>query len=186
MLKKLLITTAMGGLMISSAFAQSTMDSPKPSAPAANSPSMSAPSKSETSTSMSPSSQVGDVKTITAQGANQWLASKVKGTDVLGPDDAKVGDVNDILLTQDGRVDAYIVGVGGFLGIGTKNIALAPASFQTVNDKDTIKLKITMTKDQLKEYAAFEPKKDTNTASQPATSTTGSGSTRPATPGGMR
>lgn len=170
MLKTLLITTAVGGLMISSAFAQSSMDSPRTTAPSANS-GMMAPAAT------------GAVQTITAQGPNQWLASNVKGTDVLGPDDAKVGDVNDILLTQDGKVDAYIVGVGGFLGIGTKNIAVAPSSFQTIRDNNTIKLKIAMTKDQLKDYAAFEPKTDANTASQPATSTTGAAPRAPA--GGM-
>jgi len=56
------------------------------------------------------------------------------------------------------------VGVGGFLGIGSKDVALAPAAFQVVpGDKsknESDKLRLSMTKDQLKEAANFEPYKE--------------------------
>jgi hypothetical protein len=64
------------------------------------------------------------------------------------------------------------VGVGGFLGIGAKNVALAPSSFQVVpanqgttgsassTAPEDIKLKLNMTKDQLKQAASFESKRD--------------------------
>ncbi len=52
------------------------------------------------------------------------MFSKFKGTDVLGPDDAQVGDVNDILFDKGGKILGLIVGVGGFLGIGEKNVAI--------------------------------------------------------------
>lgn len=154
MLKKLLITTAVSGLMLSSALAQSSM-----------SPSSDAGMKSS----------AGSATVISAQKPNEWLASKFKGTDVLGPDNQKVGDVTDILFSKDGKIDAYIVSVGGFLGVGTKNVALAPSAFQVVpgDDKSSDKLKISMTKDQLKEAANFESNSSTRT-------TTGS-----ATPGAM-
>ena len=38
--------------------------------------------------------------------------------------DNKVGDVNDLLVDKDGRIGAAIVGVGGFLGAGEKNVAV--------------------------------------------------------------
>jgi hypothetical protein len=150
MLKKLLITTAVSGLMISSAFAQSTMS---PSSPSASSPSSSS-SASDTSSKGSASS----ASIISTQKPDQWLASKFKGTDVLGPDNAKVGDVSDILFTKDGKIDAYLVSVGGFLGVGTKDIALAPSQFQVVpgDNNSADKLKISMTKDQLKEAQNFQ------------------------------
>ena len=56
--------------------------------------------------------------------------SKFKGTDVIGSNNEKIGDVNDVLFDQNGRIVAYVVGVGGFLGIGQKDVALAPAAFQ--------------------------------------------------------
>jgi sporulation protein YlmC with PRC-barrel domain len=91
----------------------------------------------------------------------QMLASKFKGTDVIGADNAKIGDVSDILFDKDGKIEAYVVGVGGFLGIGAKDVALAPSAFTIVpGDKsknEADKLKISMTKNQLKEAANFEP-----------------------------
>ena len=51
------------------------------------------------------------------------------------------------------------MGVGGFLGIGSKDVAIDPASFQMVPGKDAndIKLRLSMTKDELKTAPAFEP-----------------------------
>ena len=65
-------------------------------------------------------------KFINSQRQDQWLSSKFIGIDVIGPDDEKIGDVTDILFEKNGKVVAYVVGVGGFLGIGAKNVALAP------------------------------------------------------------
>ncbi len=157
MLKKLLITTAVSGLMLSSAFAQS---------------SMSPPSSSAADTSAKSSATSANV--ISAQKPDQWLASKFKGTDVLGSDNQKVGDVSDILFTKDGKVDAFIVSVGGFLSVGSKEIALAPSSFHVVpgDSKNSDKLKISMGRDQRTRAASFE-------AYNPSRTTTG------AAPSGM-
>jgi hypothetical protein len=64
-----------------------------------------------------------------------------------------------VLFDKDNKVIAFIVGVGGFLGIGAKDVAIDPASFQAVPGKDAtdMKLRLSMTKDELKAAAAFEP-----------------------------
>jgi sporulation protein YlmC with PRC-barrel domain len=49
--------------------------------------------------------------------------------------DHKVGDVNDLLLDKDGKINAAIIGVGGFLGVGEKNVAV-PFSSLKVAEKD--------------------------------------------------
>lgn len=49
--------------------------------------------------------------------------------------DNKIGDVNDILLDRDGKVGAVIVGVGGFLGAGEKNVAV-PFNALKVQEKN--------------------------------------------------
>jgi len=165
MLKKLMITTAVSGLMIGSAFAaDDTISNPAtPPAPAASSIQMTAPS-SASSTS---------AKFVNSQRQDQYLASKFKGTDVIGSDDKKIGDVSDMLFDKDGKIEAYVVGVGGFLGIGSKDVALAPNAFQVVaGDKsknESDKLRLSMTKDELKQAANFEPYKAPS-------STTGMGS----------
>ena len=55
---------------------------------------------------------------------------------MIGANNEKIGDVNDILFDRNGRVLAYVIGVGGFLGIGAKDVALAPASFQVEMDRE--------------------------------------------------
>jgi hypothetical protein len=101
----------------------------------------------------------GKAHFVTKQTSDQHLASKFNGTDVIGTDDAKIGDVSDVLFDKDNKVIAFIVGVGGFLGIGAKDVAIDPTSFQAVPGKDAtdMKLRLSMTKDELKAAPAFEP-----------------------------
>jgi len=122
---------------------------------------------------------------VNAQKPEQYLASRFKGTDVLGQDNSKIGNVSDILFEKDGQIKAYIVSVGGFLGVGSKDVAIAPSSFQVVaGDKsknESDKLKLSMSQDQLKQAANFEP-------CNPPRATTGMGGTgsSPASPSRAR
>ncbi len=155
MLKKLMLSTALTSLMIGAAFAEGNPPSPAPSSP----PAASTPAPSASTTAPSTSS----AKFVNSQRADQFLASKFKGTDVIGTDNQKIGDVSDILFDKEGKIEAYVVSVGGFLGIGSKDVAMAPSAFQVVaGDKsknESDKLKVAMTKDELKQAANFEPYK---------------------------
>jgi hypothetical protein len=53
------------------------------------------------------------------------MASKLIGTTVVGANNESIGDVNDVLLEPNGQAIAVIVGVGGFLGIGEKDVAVS-------------------------------------------------------------
>jgi hypothetical protein len=147
MLKKLMIATAASALLAGGAYAQAPAPSPSPAA--------TSPAATRT-------------QVVAQQAADQMLASKFKGTDVMGPNNEKIGDVTDVLFDKDSKVLAYVIGVGGFLGIGQKDVALAPASFQLqpATDKENMKLKLSMTKDELKSAPDFKPYK-------PASPTTG-------------
>ena len=59
----------------------------------------------------------------------QMMASDLRGSNVYGANNENVGDIKDILLERDGRVAAMVIGVGGFLGIGEKNVALPFEAF---------------------------------------------------------
>jgi len=192
MLKKLLVTTAITGLMIGAAAAEGTPPSPAPSSPPAatestppaKSPDAMKPAPSPSAATTAPGAS--SAKFVNSQRSDQFLASKFKGTDVLGSDDQKIGDVSDILFDKDGKIEAYVVSVGGFLGIGAKDVAMHPSSFQVVTgDKsknESDKLKVAMTKDDLKQAANFEPYK----APSPTTGMGGAGGTsRPAPSPGM-
>jgi hypothetical protein len=176
MLKTFATLTALGALMVAPALAQmepkggdtpAMQESAKPMSPAPSS--TNAPSAKESPSATGTTTAAAKPAFIDEQKPDQFLASSFKGTDVLGADDKKIGDVNDILFERDGSVKAYVVGVGGFLGIGAKSVALAPCSFQVVPGKDPsdTKLKLSMSKDELKQAASFKPYK------APAPTTTG-------------
>jgi hypothetical protein len=182
MLKNIMAVAAVSGLALTSAMAQST--SPSTTAPTSPStPSVTAPS---TSPSTAAATTSGKATFIHQQTSDQFLASKFKGTDVIGADDVKIGDVSDILFDKDQKILAYVVGVGGFLGIGAKDVAVAPASFQPVAGKDAteMKLRLSMTKDELKAAQAFEPYKPPRPVSSDASPSRPMGAPAPATPRG--
>src|SRR5213080_370328 len=150
MLKTMMISAAVSALMVSGAFAQADM-SPKQSA-------------------AKPEAVPHDTaKFISSQSTDQWVFSKFKGSDVLGPDNAHIGSVTDMLFDKNGKILGLIVGVGGFLGIGEKNVAIAMDAFQMMpadtgttgsaggaaSDPTNMKLKVTWTKDQLKNAPDF-------------------------------
>jgi hypothetical protein len=59
------------------------------------------------------------------QQPGQWLASKLIGTTVVGANNESIGDVNDVLMDRNGHAVGVIIGVGGFLGIGEKDVAVS-------------------------------------------------------------
>lgn len=189
MLRTFATVSAVSGLLLSGAFAQST--TPPADQPAASPPSATAPAAqppmAAPAQNAAPKADMSKVRVINAQSPDQWLASKFKGTDVVGADDQKIGDVNDIVFDKNGKIVAYVVGVGGFLGIGTKDVALAPESFSVVKgdpmtSTNADKLKVSVTKDELKQAASFEPYREPPRAAGTGTrpiGTTGTGS-RPA------
>jgi sporulation protein YlmC with PRC-barrel domain len=167
--KKLMLGTALAALMLSGAFAQAPTD-PNASPPAA--------SKSEATSN--------NAQVVASQKPDQWLASNFKGTDVVGSDNAKIGDVTDILFDKHGKIEAYIVSVGGFLGMGSKSVAIAPNSFDVVpgSNGGADKLKLSMTKEQLKEAQNFQPyeaPRPTTTGSAPGNRPMGGGMKPPGT-----
>lgn len=69
----------------------------------------------------------------TKPAADEWRASKMAGVPIYGPDNEKVGAITDVLMSKDGKGEFVIVGVGGFLGIGQKDVAIP---FQQVQFSD--------------------------------------------------
>lgn len=56
---------------------------------------------------------------------NEWRASKVVGINVYNDANEKIGDINELLLDHSGKIVNVIIGVGGFLGVGEHNVAIA-------------------------------------------------------------
>lgn len=108
MMKRNLAITTIGGMLLASAAIAQT---PAPSATPA--PTMPAPA---TETVKPPPHNLAV--------PGKWRASKLVGVDIYGPDNKKVGDVTEIVLDKSGKIEMITVGVGGFLGIGSKDVAI--------------------------------------------------------------
>ena len=76
--------------------------------------------------------------------------------DVYNRAGEKLGTVNDLLVAPDGRITAAIIGVGGFLGIGEKEIALPFSSMQSARRDNTWHIVIDANKEVLKDAPTFE------------------------------
>jgi sporulation protein YlmC with PRC-barrel domain len=98
-----------------------------------------------------------DRSTLTEMPADKISADNLIGTTVYGADDANLGEISDIVLTGDNSVDAIVVDVGGFLGIGEKPVAVAMDNLKFMNDKDgNTYLYTNLTKEQLESQAAYD------------------------------
>ncbi|WP_062226263.1 PRC-barrel domain-containing protein [Aureimonas frigidaquae] len=78
----------------------------------------------------------GESGFITYQEGTQMLGSGLMGANVRGADGENIGTVDDLLLNNQGQVQAIVVGVGGFLGIGTKDVAIANDQLEFVMAQD--------------------------------------------------
>lgn len=110
----------------------------------------------------------------------QVLASSFIGESVYESekaDAATVGKVKDLVLAPDGKIEAVIVGVGGFLGVGEKDVAVGPDQLKAATRSDGKSwLVMKASKDQLNAAPAF----DRNKLADAASGAAGAGSAAPA------
>jgi sporulation protein YlmC with PRC-barrel domain len=83
--------------------------------------------------------------------ADEMRASKLIGTNVVNTANETIGEVNEIVLGKDGNVAAVIIGVGGFLGMGEREVAINFKSIRMTRDqRNNLVLTMDATKDTLK------------------------------------
>ncbi|WAJ27254.1 PRC-barrel domain-containing protein [Antarcticirhabdus aurantiaca] len=73
---------------------------------------------------------------LTIQQADQMLGSNLMDANVMGAANEDIGEVEDLLLDQQGRVIGVVVEVGGFLGIGDKEVAIPSEALRFVLAQD--------------------------------------------------
>ena len=98
-----------------------------------------------------------DRSTLNDLDAATLTAEELIGTDVYGPNDEHVGTIGDFVLGEDGKaIDAVIVDVGGFLGMGAKEVAIGFENLDFAADTNNNRyLLLNVTKEQLDAQAAF-------------------------------
>lgn len=168
MKSKLLSAVAMPALLAvgaATAFAQTPPPSPSPdpAAPAekmpeptpAPAPSATEAAPSATEAAPSASSTAGTFSA--AQAADEWRSSKLVGLAVYNSANERVGDINDLILGPDGKISNAVIGVGGFLGMGEKLVAVAFSDLQLNRDADgTMRVTINSTKEALDSAPDFK------------------------------
>ena len=69
---------------------------------------------------------------------------------VYDPADKKIGEIKDVLITSDGKIAAFIVEVGGFIGAGAKDVAVPFSDVKGTKKNDKWYLTMNADKDELK------------------------------------
>jgi sporulation protein YlmC with PRC-barrel domain len=90
--------------------------------------------------------------------ANGWRVSKLVGADIRNDKGDKIGKVDDIIVTPSGELSIAVVDVGGFLGIGSRRVAIPMRQLQITRDPSKIVLP-GASKDALKTLPEFKYEK---------------------------
>ena len=93
-----------------------------------------------------------------AQTVTDWYKQ-----DVYDPNNSKIGQIMDVLVDKSGKISTLIIGVGGFLGAGEKDVAVPFEEVQATRKDNKVHLVMNTTKDALKSAPGFKYDKDTTT-----------------------
>jgi len=98
----------------------------------------------------------GDTKIMADVPPNSMPVTNFYKQNVYDPGNNKIGEVDDVLVGADGKINALVIGVGGFLGIGEKHV-IVPFSAVKADRKDNKwQLVMNSTKDDLKAAPGFK------------------------------
>jgi sporulation protein YlmC with PRC-barrel domain len=177
MLRTLLTTTALAAMLSTGAIAQDATPaapannmSTDAQAPAADATTTAAPAATATSSILASGYTLAD---------EDDLATEIIGRQVYSStaaDAEHIGDINNLVIGKSGEIAAVVIGVGGFLGIGEKNVAVNFSELQWVTAADnTERYVLPTTKDALQaapDFVARDMDDAANNAMAPATDTT--------------
>jgi len=138
-MKKTVLLGLTAAVIAAPAFAQSTMSPSSPPAATTGSAPASTPTFARVST-------------------DEMFSSKLKGLNVTNQNNQSIGEIADVAITKDNQVQALILSVGGFLGMGEHYVAVAPSAVKVSYDRSAKKWKAIMntTKEALKAAPEFK------------------------------
>ncbi len=116
-----------------------------------------------------PTQPAGPGQVMTQMPAGLMRGSQLMGIDVYGADNQKIGDIDEVLVDRQGKIHGLVVGVGGFLGIGQKDVAIPFDQVQWMSNQEV--------------QASANTGQRTNTADTTVPSTATGGAGQPATTG---
>ena len=117
----------------------------------------------------------GPAKILSTLGSEESTVADWSKQSVYDLSDKKIGDIVDVLLDHEGKATAIIIGVGGFLGIGEKDVAVGFDSVHFKNKDDKWQLVMNTTKDALQSAQGYRFDRTTRKWMPEAAGTIGSG-----------
>ena len=100
------------------------------------------------------------------QDASQWLGSNLIGAKVVSASNETIGRLANLLVNDDGAVEAAVISIGGVFGMGAKDVAVTYKSLNIVRDKSSDGIDhivLAATKNDLRQAANFKTLKDQKT-----------------------
>ena len=99
----------------------------------------------------------GGTQFLLKQESDDYLASNLIGKSVYNSQDEVIGDINDLVSDNSGKFVAVLIGAGGFLGIGEKDVAIRFEDLSLTRDEDNdIKVVANLSKDMLASAPDYE------------------------------
>ena len=121
---------------------------PRPPLAIPSVPATKAPDQSSEATTPTTSSE--STPFLDEQKPDDWLASTLIDKPAVNSQGETIGDVNDLVTDRNGKVIAALIGVGGFLGIGEKDVAVRFEELKLSRDEhDNVKVTVNISKDML-------------------------------------
>ena len=72
---------------------------------------------------------------MTSQSSSEWLGSKLIGLNIYDEKNNKIGSIDQLLVDRNGVIEGVVIGVGGFLGVDKKDVALPFKSLRWVSQQ---------------------------------------------------
>jgi sporulation protein YlmC with PRC-barrel domain len=101
--------------------------------------------------------------TISAAPGDSWTVTNYYKQSVYDPKESKIGDVDDVLVDKSGKITGLVVGVGGFLGAGEKDVIVPFTAVKSEKKNNKWYLTLDESKDNLTKAAGFKYDKASTT-----------------------
>lgn len=88
----------------------------------------------QTPTTPAPAASTTSAASDSTSFTGNWRASKVVGLSVYNDGNESLGSINDLLMNKEGQIQAVVIGVGGFLGVGERYVAIPYSKVKFVDE----------------------------------------------------
>ena len=150
MMNKLVIAALLAGSVAGAAYAQtppSTTTSPSPAV---------TPAPTTTTTTTNGLASPVQSEVMSAIPGSATTVTNFYKQNIYDRSDSKIGEISDVLVGKDGKIEGFIISVGGFLGLGEKNVAVPFDVVQSSERNGSWWLTMNATKAQLEKAPGFK------------------------------